>query len=838
MKNTLKTLTKDAIFITGISLIALSFLLYVLSDFLIIGDGRGSNFSFFIASYIISIVYFIIIWAKKIKKLFFIENWANNLEYGFLHLILCLISAYSLNKEIPVFEQSTGWMQILLVIQGVVLILMFVKDSLPRWAKIIMFAFMGVGFMLFLYLSIYLIPLYPIGVVGFFVLGISLHAFVPLWFTGTLLLYLLRSDNRNKETLIGFFSGAAFSVIVVTIFLIEWGASTKALSRASDRMILEERSDMPEWVMVAQNMPKNSISEKILKSGLVYSAAPEHYNWDFFDFPSRSFDEVRKHDPLVMIATFFYGRPSMDADDRIKVLEAMYDSRHHAQERLWSGDNLKTSHVISNVRIYPNLRLAYTEKIVSIRNNDSRQSWNPTEEAIYTFHLPEGAVVTSLSLWINGKEEKGVLTAKRKADSAYTQIVGYEVRDPSLIRWQEGNTVSVRVFPCTPSTDRKFKIGITSPLRKSDNELQYNNIWFDGPACAQTNETVKLQLMDEVTDLDLPVGFDKIKSNTYFYEGNYKADWNLSLTCPALKANNFSFDGKSYKIEDYKKAYKGLNLQNIYLDINSSWDEEEFLQIVNSCKDKNIYVYTDKLIKLTNDNRNELFEELKYLNFSIFPFYEIKSPQTSLVVTKGTLASPNLSDLKNTEFSSQLQAYLKADSAIKLFNIGEELSPYIKTLKELRVFEYDNGDVNYLTTLIKENKYTQNPESDSMVVINEASIKISESAGTAPSNAPDHLMRLFSYNNVMYQTGKNYLNPDFYDENIVNKAYKAYVVSPSTSLVVLETQEDYKRFGIKDEGTSLKNASMKSSGAVPEPHEWLLIVLLVGFMAFLYIKNK
>jgi XrtN system VIT domain protein len=80
--------------------------------------------------------------------------------------------------------------------------------------------------------------------------------------------------------------------------------------------------------------------------------------------------------------------------------------------------------------------------------------------------MPEGAVVTSLSLWINGNEEKAILTTKEKADSAYKTIVGAERRDPSVVHWQEGNSVSVRVFPVLPGESRKFKIGITAPLER------------------------------------------------------------------------------------------------------------------------------------------------------------------------------------------------------------------------------------------------------------------------------------------------------------------------------------------------------------------------------------
>jgi hypothetical protein len=61
-------------------------------------------------------------------------------------------------------------------------------------------------------------------------------------------------------------------------------------------------------------------------------------------------------------------------------------------------------------------------------------------------------------------------------------------------------------------------------------------------------------------------------------------------------------------------------------------------------------------------------------------------------------------------------------------------------------------------------------------------------------------------------------------------------VSPVSSLVVLETREDYKRFDIKDTDNSLKNASLNGKGAVPEPHEWALIIIAV--FVILTIKYK
>ena len=45
-----------------------------------------------------------------------------------------------------------------------------------------------------------------------------------------------------------------------------------------------------------------------------------------------------------------------------------------------------------------------------------------------------------------------------------------------------------------------------------------------------------------------------------------------------------------------------------------------------------------------------------------------------------------------------------------------------------------------------------------------------------------------------------------------------------------------QRFGIEKNYNSVMNASMKSSGAVPEPHEWMLIALV--FLVAIYLWKK
>jgi hypothetical protein len=65
-------------------------------------------------------------------------------------------------------------------------------------------------------------------------------------------------------------------------------------------------------------------------------------------------------------------------------------------------------------------------------------------------------------------------------------------------------------------------------------------------------------------------------------------------------------------------------------------------------------------------------------------------------------------------------------------------------------------------------------------------------------------MRLFAYNHIMQQKGKGIISDSTWDEKLITEAQQAYVVSPVSSLVVLETQADYDRFKINDMDNSLK----------------------------------
>jgi len=672
----------------------------------------------------------------------------------------------------------------------------------------------------------------------FWFFGIPLHAFVPLWFfiTTTIIIrkYLKTSPSYWATTV----AGVLIPLICVAVFSVKWANMNHQITNAfhSENTPLNEK-ELPNWVHVSQNLRKDVITMKILKSDLVYNTVGM---WDG-DFLG-GINESQKHDPLVTVASMICGKLELPRTDRIKILNSLYDQRHQTEPKFWSGDMLETSDIVTNVQLFPEFRLAYTEKTFKIHNRDR---WGQ-QEALYTFHLPEGSVVTSAALWVEGERRDAYLTTKSKADSAYARIVGRERRDPLLLHWQEGNRVTVRVFPCTPDEDRQFKIGVTTPLRMDGAGLVYENIDFQGPDWKGAKESINVVVTGDIGELDTPFSFRE-DGNEWKYKGRYKSDWTLRFDAPPVSEHDFTFNGKQYNMIPLQAQNEAFNAQEIYLDINDGWRKRELFNLWKNISDRKVFVYTNHLEQVTQTNHKRLFKKLLKRDFSIFPFHKIKNPANAMVVSKnGSRLTPVLDDIKESAFATNLNDYLKQNTTnVKLFNLDEDLSPYLKSLKELRVFDYAEGNMTALVQLLSDNSFTQKSENDTSVANHYSKTLITETLtestdSTARGAAPDHLMRMYVYNDLMKKVGRGYFDKKQLEKQFVDAAKEAYVVTPVSSLVVLETQADYDRFNIKKAKNSLQNAKIKDSGSVPEPGEWLLIILslLVAIVVVMQSKTK
>ncbi|RZM25806.1 MAG: XrtN system VIT domain-containing protein [Pedobacter sp.] len=830
MKQLLKLIQTDPIYRNGLILVAISFILFALTADLLVDKGPG----IFLVNYTLAFAYQIYLIAHWHRN--YGWRWSNGeLRHTVLLLVLLFISAFALNCEMNVFDDSAAWCSVWIIMSTISLLLASIQDMLSsKLLRNTTFFLLGAALILFLYYAIYLFPLYLISLVGLLAIGISIHSYIPAFLAIATIAIIIKSLRNNKKLWYPVLAGILLPVATAAIFSVQWYQANQMISKLIDQNTLKE-TKLPAWIQVSQQLKPDFITERLLKTGLVYHEADLN-NMFWGGMPNSSFDERKQHDPLVVIATLLFKQPNLDDKERIKILKSMYKARHQAQDRLWAGDHLETTNIVSNIKLFPAYRMAYTEKTMTIKNN-AKSQWS-NQEAIYTFQLAEGSVVSSLSLWIDGKEEKSRLTTKGKADSAYKTIVGVEQHDPSVIHWQEGNTITVRVFPCTPKEARKFKIGVTSPMIQKGDRLVYQPITFNGPMAHQASAITQLTQSGATQGLALPATFEETAPGVYQSEGVDKPDAEITCTTTPLSAVAFSFAGAGYQLENYTRKYATFKAQVIYLDINSSWSKAEFNDIWESAAGKPVYIFSDKLIRLTPQNRATWFNRLSDQNFSLFPVQEIINPDSALLISKGGANAPNLGDLNHTVFGTELTAYLKNTKRLQLFNLGALESPYLKALKELRVLTVDTGNVADLSKLISEQVFLQNQEDENTVVIDGAGMMIKKVDSLISQNAPDHLMRLFAYNDIMKKAGPDYFSERYIRPDLISEAEQAFIVTPVSSLIVLETQKDYERFDIQANKNSLENASMKSSGAVPEPHEWVLFILCIGIASYVLYEKR
>jgi XrtN system VIT domain protein len=827
---------KAPLFTFGYALLLASFLLYLIVEYF---NKKENLFMAFWVNYALAAVYtFTLIGARAIGMR---RSWnKENVDKTVILLNLFLVSAYALNRELLVFENSDDWLCFYIILSSLAILAFRYFGNLPQWVKNIQLIFLGLAITLYLYLALYTVNYYFFGAIGIIAFGIGAHILVPLFLViACITLFVQNYTGLNNFLWAG--TGISVPLIVLIVFVAEWNSRISKIETIANQSVMYAQPELPIWVTLGQYVKNDWISERILKSDLVYTTASNNFgDWEFMP-KTVSWDEARKHDPLVYVSSLF-SKCNLSDEDRVKILKAISKGRHQANERLWSGDNLTTSYIVSDVDIYTDLRIAYTEQYLNVRNNSFRGGWRGnTEEGIYTFYLPEGSVVTSLSLWINGNEEKGILTSKQKATNAYKTIVGVEQRDPSVIHWQEGNTVTVRVFPCTTVEERKFKIGITSPLQEENGEIIYKNIVFDGPSPDAARETRRIRFIGTAKNASPGNNFKIDKNGDYVAEQKYNSDFQVAFKAMPLASNYFTFDGFTYSLAPYIPQHQSVTLNEIFLDINSSWTSDELNDMETLLENHTLFVYSEeKPVQLDQANWDDITNEMMKQNFSLFPFHQIKDPEHSLVVTKGNVWSPHLSDFADSKFAENVNHFFSKENKIKVFNLEGGSSTYINSFKELRGLEFAKGTTSEVLKMISEKSFPKSDESEEQIIINDSKLIISKTkCDNVPpvNNAPDHLARLFAYNNIMRKAGAHYFSHDFINQDLVNEAAKAYVVSPVSSLIVLETNEDYKRFDIEDTENSLHNAAKQSSGAVPEPHEWALIILFALFILYLKFRH-
>jgi len=151
----------------------------------------------------------------------------------------------------------------------------------------------------------------------------------------------------------------------------------------------------------------------------------------------------------------------------------------------------------------PDAALVYCEWTMEFKNISRQQ-----REARAQIALPPGAVVSRVTLWINGEEREAAFGGRVQVRQAYQEVAVQQRRDPILVTTCGPDRVLVQCFPVPPDGGvMKVRLGITAPLVLESLEqgrfiwprfLERNfgigqdlkhALWLESPALLSTGET-------------------------------------------------------------------------------------------------------------------------------------------------------------------------------------------------------------------------------------------------------------------------------------------------------------------------------------------------------------
>ncbi|SKA32386.1 XrtN system VIT domain protein [Chitinophaga eiseniae] len=223
------------------------------------------------------------------------------------------VNDYTLNQ---VFAPSSGWYTVALLLIGVNTLLLAYFDELPQGIRATQSFVLGITAWIFLYLVIYLAPLYSLGIMTAFIFGISLSVFAPLaltWYHGRMLRKVLW---KNRQCRSAFLLGAGISVVGIAGFCIYFAVVKQKVEERYGQLVAKAVEVNPEMVLAGE-VSDGFMIKMVLKAGLVYTTPLSSPRRSLLE--EGSFADIfrkRIHDPLVMIAAFFCGESSIPVGDR------------------------------------------------------------------------------------------------------------------------------------------------------------------------------------------------------------------------------------------------------------------------------------------------------------------------------------------------------------------------------------------------------------------------------------------------------------------------------------------------------------------------------------------
>jgi XrtN system VIT domain protein len=259
----MKTLTKEIpvktelkLKLIGVGLIIASFLLFMLPEWGI-GATDEAAFGLFWINYSLTAVYFV---GMLSQGVFSFKRPFRHVEYLYLYLVLFIISCYSLNRQMSIFQDSVPWLEAFITLFCVSLMAYSFRERLPKRLNQGLLFILGAGSILWVYYAIYLLPLYIISIFGVLALGISLHTYVPLWVVVALGFGVYKAASEDRQYMRSFMAGAAFPILFGIFYIWQWQNRNEQITFSGNDYVIQENESLPRWIKLSQQLPADYLT--------------------------------------------------------------------------------------------------------------------------------------------------------------------------------------------------------------------------------------------------------------------------------------------------------------------------------------------------------------------------------------------------------------------------------------------------------------------------------------------------------------------------------------------------------------------------------------------------
>ncbi|TWW08945.1 hypothetical protein E3A20_19260 [Planctomyces bekefii] len=477
-------------------------------------------------------------------------------------------------------------------------------------------------------------------------------------------------------------------------------------------------------------------------------------------------------------------------------------------------DTTYVNHAGIRVQVFPDQYVAYTEVDLQIESSSARES-----VANMLFEIPSGSVASSLTLWIDGQERPARFALRGKASQAFNTIVNKK-RDPALIEWIDDRHLRLQVFPVSHVLPRRVKVGYVTPLDSQELELEYRSPTISGIRQDTASAFVTVEVFSDqqpqalTSNLDFkPLGVTAGAAKPFEAQTSLTKPWSVKF---AARGEKPIHEPSTWSPESIVFVPRGGRPE-------ARWnDAKKALQ--SAFPNATIGAFGDRLNWLTSSkDLTRSVEDGRTMRGLPLPFYqrEMPNPSTTLYVVENDRA-PNILTLRGTDyFRSMSNFFVNHGEGLRILGLDDAMSPFYSGLSELdlaTVLSFDGKRLLQVPSLI--------------------------SSVRGEKMATEFVDRLVAYKQSMRHAILDEVRGDGTPDSLTEEMRKGHLVTPFSSLIVLETEGDYSRFGINDKDSEKNNTrpadpSLRESlGLVPEPHEYLLLAICLAAIAYMYRRRS